>query len=488
MSERVDVLVVGAGLAGIDAGYRLQTECPSKSYLILEGRDAIGGTWDLFRYPGVRSDSDMFTLGFPFRPWRRARAIAHGDTILDYIRDTADHYRITEQIRFGRRVVSAHWSSAAATWTVRTANGEEYSCSFLYLCTGYYRYEAGYEVDFPGRDEFAGPVVHPQRWPDDLDYRDKRVVVIGSGATAVTLVPAMAETAAHVTMLQRSPSYFLSLASGDAPADSEISRAGSRLIRGRNVLATALLYRVSRRWPDRVARFLRDRVARQLPADVPVDPHFTPAYAPWDQRLCVVPDGDFFAALRAGRASVVTGSIARFTSSGVRLAGRDTETAGRDTEIPADIIVTATGLAMVTLGEIAVDVDGEPVDSGRLNVYKGMMFSGVPNLAWCVGYINASWTLRADLTARYVCRLVNYMDRHGIDATTPVLPPGMPQVDEPLMALSSGYVQRAAAHLPRQGARRPWRMRTNYLTDLPAMRLGRIDDGNVRFVRVKERV
>jgi cation diffusion facilitator CzcD-associated flavoprotein CzcO len=281
-------------------------------------------------------------------------------------------------------------------------------------------------------------------------------------------------------MLQRSPSYFLSLDSGDAPPDSELSRAGSRLIRGRNVLATALLYRVSRRWPDRVARFLRDQVAKQLPADVPVDPHFTPAYAPWDQRLCVVPDGDFFAALRAGRASVVTGSIATFTPEGVRLDS--------GTEIPADIIVTATGLTMVTLGEIAVDVDGEPVDSGRLNVYKGMMFGGVPNLAWCVGYINASWTLRADLTARYVCRLLNYMDRHGIDATIPTVPPGMPSVGEPLMALSSGYVQRAAARLPRQGARPPWRMRTNYLTDLPAMRLGRIDDGNVRFVRVKERV
>jgi monooxygenase len=476
MSERVDVLVVGAGLSGIDAGYRLQTECPGKSYLILEGREAIGGTWDLFRFPGVRSDSDMFTLGFPFRPWRRANAIAEGHTILEYIRDTAEKFKITDHIRYGRRVVSASWSGADATWTVRTGNGEEYTCSFLYLCTGYYRYSSGYEVDFPGRDDFAGRVVHPQQWPADLDYTGKRVVVIGSGATAVTLVPAMAGTAGHVTMLQRSPSYFMALPSG-SESGGAVSRAGARLIRGRNLVVTSLLYQASRRWPERVGGFLRAQVIKQLPADVPADPHFTPRYGPWDQRLCVVPDGDLFAALRSGRASVATGTIETFTDKGVRLTD--------GTELAADVIVTATGLAMVTLGEIAVDVDGDPVDTGRVNVYKGMMFSGVPNLAWCVGYINASWTLRADLTSRYVCRLVNYMDRHDIHATTPTLPAGMPVGAEPAMALTSGYVQRAADRLPRQGTTRPWRMATNYLTDLPAMRLGRIDDGNVRFTRVK---
>jgi len=473
--ERVDVLVVGAGLSGIGAGYRLQTECPGKSYLILEGRDAIGGTWDLFRYPGVRSDSDMFTLGYPFRPWRSRTAIASARTIRQYIRDTAATYKINDHIRYGQRVVAAHWSTEDATWTVRTGAGAEYACSFLYLCTGYYRYSGGYEVDFPGREEFTGPVVHPQNWPDDLDYTGKRVVVIGSGATAVTIVPAMAETAEHVTMLQRSPSYVLSLPGGDANGHGDLSPAGARLTRSRNVLVTTMLYQASRRWPGRVGGFLRDQVAKQLPAGVPVDPHFTPRYAPWDQRLCIVPDGDLFDAIRAGRASVVTATIETFTDKGIRLTD--------GTDVPADIIVTATGLTMVTLGEIAVDVDGDPVATGRLNVYKGMMFSGVPNLAWCVGYINASWTLRADLTSRYVCRLINYMDRHQIDSTTPTPPADMAVTDEPLMKLTSGYVQRAAAVLPRQGTRRPWRTRNNYLTDFPAMRLGRIDDGNVRFAR-----
>jgi cation diffusion facilitator CzcD-associated flavoprotein CzcO len=476
MRDRVDVLVVGAGLSGIGAGYRLQTECPGKSYLILEGRQAIGGTWDLFRYPGVRSDSDMFTLGYPFRPWRSRRAIASAETIRDYIRDTAANFKINDHILYGRRVVAAHWSTPDAGWTVRTANGEEYACSFLYLCTGYYRYSGGYEVDFPGRELFTGPVVHPQRWPDDLGYAGKRVVVIGSGATAVTLVPAMADTAEHVTMLQRSPSYVISLPGGDANGHGDLSPAGARLIRSRNVVATSLLYQAARRWPGRVGGFLRDQVAKQLPAGVPVDPHFTPHYAPWDQRLCVVPDGDLFAAIRAGRASVVTGSIETFTEKGVRLTD--------GTELPADVIVTATGLTMVTLGEIAVGVDGAPVSTRELNVYKGMMFSGVPNLAWCVGYINASWTLRADLTSRYVCRLLNYMERHHIDITTPTPPAGMPMSDEPLMGLTSGYVRRADEVLPRQGTRRPWRMRNNYLTDYPAMRLGRRDDGNVRFTRV----
>jgi cation diffusion facilitator CzcD-associated flavoprotein CzcO len=474
MSDRVDVLVVGAGLSGIDAAYRLQTECPGRSYLILEGRDTIGGTWDLFRYPGVRSDSDMFTLGFPFRPWRSTKAIAAGGTILSYIRDTAAHYGITDKIRFGRRVVSASWSTPEATWTVRTAGGEEYTCSFLYLCTGYYRYSGGYDVDFPGRADFTGPIVHPQQWPAGLDHAGKRVVVIGSGATSVTLVPAMAETAAEVTMLQRSPTWVLNLPGG-ADDGRVLSRATATFVRRKNVLGAVMLYHVAQRWPETVGGFLRKQVARQLPADVPVDPHFTPAYAPWDQRLCIVPDGDLFAALRGGKASVVTGEIDTFTDKGVRLVD--------GTELPADIIVTATGLSMVTLGEVAVDVDGAPVATGELAVYKGMMFSGVPNLAWCVGYINASWTLRADLTARYVCRLLNYMRRHDIDITTPTMPPGESVGEEPAMALHSGYVRRAHAVLPRQGQRRPWRMSNNYLTDLPAMLLGRIDDGHVTFQR-----
>jgi monooxygenase len=471
MSEHVDVLVVGAGLSGIGAAYRLQTECPGRSYLILEGREASGGTWDLFRYPGVRSDSDMFTLGYPFRPWRQPTAIAAGATILTYLRDTAAEYGIDKNIRYGQRVVGASWSTARGRWTVRTAAGDEWTCAFLYVCTGYYRYASGYEVDFPGRQSFAGPVVHPQHWPEDLDYAGKRVVVIGSGATAVTLVPAMAEAAAHVTMLQRSPSYLLSLPVREGAAQ----RVGPGLVRARNVLLTWALYQAARRWPRRVAKSFRDGVAKQLPAGVPVDPHFRPRYDPWDQRLCIVPDGDLFAAMRSGRASVVTGTIEAFTEHGIRLTGGE--------HLDADVIVTATGLAMVAFGEIALTVDGRAIESHDLHVYKGLMFDGVPNLAWCVGYTNASWTLRADLSSRYVCRLLNYLDRHRIDVATPRLPASAHDTGEPLMDLSSGYVQRAAALLPRQSDHRSWRMLNNYLLDLPRMRLSRIDDGDMMFSR-----
>ena len=481
MSEHVDVLVVGAGLSGIGAAYRLQTQCPSRGYLVLEARDAIGGTWDLFRYPGVRSDSDMFTLGYPFRPWRDPRAIADGAAIRAYILQTATRYGIDRRIRYGRRVIAAAWSTTDARWTVTTAGGETYTCSFLYACTGYYRYAAGHRVDFPGMGDFTGRIVHPQQWPADLDYEGRKVAVIGSGATAVTLVPALAGTAEHVTMVQRSPGYMITLpARGDAPG--RLRRilpdgAVARLIRSRNVLLTWATYRAARRWPDKAASFVRAGVARQLPDGVPVDPHFVPRYQPWDQRLCVVPDGDLFAVLRAGTASVVTGAIETFTEKGLRLAD--------GTEIEADIVVTATGLTMVAYGEMALTVDGRPIDPAALHVYKGMMFDDVPNFAWCVGYTNASWTLRADLTSRYVCRLINYLDRHRIDIATPRLPEGEPETDDPLLNLTSGYVRRAAARLPKQGARPPWRMSNNYLADLPAMRLGRIDDGAMSFARVR---
>jgi monooxygenase len=476
MSDRVDVLIIGAGLSGIDAAYRLQTESPDRRYLILEGRDAIGGTWDLFRYPGVRSDSDMFTLGYPFRPWRQPKSIAAGETILSYVRDTAARFGIDQHVRYGQRVVAASWSTPEATWTVRTESGKEYQSSFLFLCTGYYRYSAGFSPRFAGQEDFTGAIVHPQHWPAGLSYEGKRVVVIGSGATAVTLVPAMAETAEHVTMLQRSPSYMISLPTA-ADDGSDLSLARSRLNRSRNILATALLYQAARHFPARVSAFLRRGVAQQLPPGGSVDRDFTPRYAPWDQRLCVVPDGDLFAAMREDRASVVTGTIETFTEKGIRLTD--------GTDLEADIIVTATGLTMVTLGEIALDVDGRAVHSGDLHVYKGMMFDGLPNLAWCVGYINASWTLRADLTARYVCRLLNYMKRHRIDTVTPSRPPGASAGGDPLMALSSGYVERATAILPKQGSRTPWRLRNNYLTDMPAMRFGRINDGHVTFTRVQ---
>jgi monooxygenase len=485
VTQHVDVLIVGAGLSGIGAAYRLQTECPDRTYTILEARDAIGGTWDLFRYPGVRSDSDMFTLSYPFRPWRQSRAIADGGTILRYIRDTASAYGIDRGIRYHQRAVSAAWSSDEARWTVRTATGDEYTCTFLYLCTGYYRYEGGYEVDFPGMADFTGTIVHPQHWPADLDYEGKRVVVVGSGATAVTLVPSMARQASLVTMLQRSPSYFVAVPARD---DTTIrlrgalpERVASRVVRSRNLLLGWALYQAARRWPDRIAELLRAGVVRQLPDGVPVDPHFVPHYRPWDQRLCVVPDGDLFAALRDGTAEIVTGTIETFTDKGIRLTD--------GTELPADIVVTATGLTMVPFGEMALTVDGRRIHSGDRHVYKGMMFDDVPNLAWCIGYPNASWTLRADLTSRYVCRLLNYMSRHRIDVVTPALPEAEARTDthRPLVALTSGYVQRAGQLLPRQGLRWPWRTSTNYLTDLPAMRLGRIDDGSVRFARAKVR-
>ena len=471
----MDVLIVGAGLSGIGAAYRLQTECPDRTYTILEARNATGGTWDLFRYPGVRSDSDMFTLSYPFRPWRQPRSIADGGTILDYIRDTAAAYGIDQNIRFHQRAISAAWSTAEARWTVRTATGDEYTCAFLYLCTGYYRYSGGYEVDFPGMADFTGTIVHPQHWPADLDYEGKRVVVIGSGATAVTLVPSLADRAELVTMLQRSPSYFVAVPAGlhkGAPG-----RVTARILRSRNLLLSWGLYQAARRWPDRIAQLLRAGVARQLPDGVPVDPHFVPGYGPWDQRLCVVPDGDLFAALRNGTAEVVTGAIDAFTDKGIRLAD--------GTELPADIVVTATGLTMVAFGEMALTVDGRPVRSGDRHVYKGMMFDGMPNLAWCMGYPNASWTLRADLTSRYVCRLLNYMGRHRIDVVTPDLPEAEARqpTHRPFVALTSGYVQRASGLIPQQGNRWPWRASANYLTDLPAMRLGRIDDGSVRFAR-----
>jgi monooxygenase len=481
VSQHVDVLIVGAGLSGIGAAYRLQTECPDRTYTILEARDATGGTWDLFRYPGVRSDSDMFTLSYPFRPWRQPRSIADGGTILDYIRETAAAYGIDQNVRIHQRAVSAAWSTAEARWTVRTATGDEYTCAFLYLCTGYYRYAGGYEVDFPGMAGFTGTIVHPQHWPADLDYEGKRVVVIGSGATAVTLVPSLAERAELVTMLQRSPSYFVAVPARDHTTTrlqkAMPERAAARVVRSRNLLLSWGLYQAAQRWPDRMAQLLRAGVARQLPDGVPVDPHFVPGYGPWDQRLCVVPDGDLFAALRNGTAEVVTGAIDAFTDKGIRLAD--------GTELPADIVVTATGLTMVAFGEMALTVDGRPVRSGDRHVYKGMMFDGVPNLAWCIGYPNASWTLRADLTSRYVCRLLNYLSRHRIDVVTPELPEAEArhETHRPLLALTSGYVERARDVLPQQGSRWPWRTSANYLTDLPLMRLGRIDDGSVRFAR-----
>ncbi|WP_370936369.1 flavin-containing monooxygenase [Amycolatopsis sp. cg13] len=481
-----DVLVVGAGLSGIGAACRLQQQVPGRTYAILEARDTIGGTWDLFRYPGVRSDSDMFTLGYPFRPWRKEQTIASGAEILEYIRETAAHYGISQHIRFGYRVVRASWSSASARWTVEVSRDGEllvFTCSFLYLCSGYYSYENGHVVDFPGRDAFRGEIVHPQFWPEDLNLSGKRVVVIGSGATAVTLVPELASHAESVTMLQRSPSYVLSRPWTDSLARRLRKYLPSRLayhvVRAKNVLVTTLLYQFSRRQPERAAAFLRDAAAQQLPPSIPVDPHFSPRYQPWDQRLCLTPGADFFKALRSGKADIVTDRIDRFTLEGITL-----ESGAR---LPADVIVTATGLRVIAFGGIDLRVDGAAIEPSEQLVYKGMMLGGVPNFAWCLGYVNASWTLRSDLVSRYVCRLLNHLSRNGFDACVP-LPPAIPDATRrPIMDLTSGYLTRAASVLPRQGNRRPWLMRQNYVLDAADLRLSRVDDGVLRFKRASRR-
>jgi monooxygenase len=487
--NQVDVLIVGAGISGIDAAYRLKTQLPGTSYAILEGREALGGTWDQFRYPGIRSDSDMYTFSFPFRPWKASRAISAGSVILDYLNDTTREFGIDRQIRYRHRVVRASFSSADATWTVDVEVGPDrepatWTCKFLFLGTGYYSYREGHNVQFPGQDEFAGTVLHPQFWPEDLDYAGKRVVVIGSGATAVTLVPAMADKAEHVTMLQRSPTYVLTRPAGDAFADRvrEWLPAGvaHRVIRAKNASMAVLAYQFLRRWPKKGAKLIKDGIAAQLGDKLPVDPHFSPQYNPWDQRLCFVPEGDLFTAIRDGKATVVTDQIEKFTPNGIKLAS--------GAELPADIIVTATGLKMVALGEIEITVDGELVEPHNTTVYKGAMLSGVPNLAWCVGYINNSWTLRADLTAQYVCRLLKHMRAHQYAIATPELRTGESADNgRPIINLASGYVRRAAAQLPTQGKSQPWQMRQNYWLDVVGMRLGRVDDGAIRFTRTSQR-
>ncbi|CAN5552274.1 NAD(P)/FAD-dependent oxidoreductase [soil metagenome] len=477
-----DVLIVGAGLSGIAAAYWLQTSCPGKSYAILEARSTLGGTWDLFRYPGIRSDSDMYTLGYSFRPWRDPKSIADGPSILSYIRETAEAHGIDRHIRYQSRVVKASWSSTASSWTVivKDGEGEERSltCRFLFMCSGYYDYAEGYTPDFPGVDEFRGQIVHPQKWTDDVAYAGKRVVVIGSGATAVTLVPELAKRAAHVTMLQRSPTYILSAPERDGVADwmrdhlpEEPAHA---LARWKNVLMGMGLYAFCRKFPDRAKRLLVDQVKRQVGPDVDVDAHFTPTYAPWDQRLCLVPDADLFAALRNGSAEIVTDQIESFTESGLRLRS------GK--ELAADVVVTATGLKLKLLGGADIEVDGKRPALDETLVYKGMMFSGIPNFALAIGYTNASWTLKCELTGRYVCRLLQYMDEHAYTQCCPRAPTG-PMEKSPLIDFSSGYVKRASGGLPRQGSAAPWKLYQNYVLDLLTLRHARLDDPAMEFRR-----
>jgi monooxygenase len=482
--EHFDVLIVGAGLSGIGAAYHLQKECPAKSFVILEGRDAIGGTWDLFRYPGVRSDSDMFTLGYRFRPWREAKAIAAGPSILKYVRETARECGIDRQIRFGHRVTRALWSSREAVWTVEAAGPEgrevRFVCNFLYMCSGYYDYAQGYMPGWPGMDRFRGRIVHPQQWPEDLDYAGRRIVVIGSGATAVTLVPALAETAAHVTMLQRSPTYIVSRPSEDVIANWLRKRLPARLayamVRWKNVLLTMYFYNLARRRPAQTKKGILRLVQQQLGPGYDVGKHFSPRYNPWDQRLCLVPDADLFSVIRSGKASIATDEIETFTERGLRLKSGE--------ELEADIIVTATGLNLKVLGGMQVLIDGAQVDLSRTLNYKGAMYSDIPNLASAFGYTNASWTLKADLTAQYVCRLLNYMDAHGYDSCTPrKRDPAI--VEEPFVNFTSGYFQRASAILPKQGSRRPWRLYQNYILDILMLRLGGVDDGAMEFIRAQ---
>ena len=482
-AESLDVLIVGAGLSGIGAAWHLQRKCPGRRYAILEARAASGGTWDLFRYPGIRSDSDMYTLGYDFRPWREAKAIADGPSILAYVREAAREGGIDRHIRYRHRVTHASWSDADKRWTVEVDRGQEagparFTCSFLLMCSGYYDYAAGYTPRFEGTDDFEGRIVHPQHWPADLDYAGKRVVVIGSGATAVTLVPAMAATAAHVTMVQRSPTYVVS-----RPAEDRIANALRRVLpaglayglaRWKNVLLGMVFYHLCKRRPDKARAMILDGVRHELGPDYDIDRDFAPRYAPWDQRLCLVPDGDLFRSIRQGRVSVVTDEIERFTTGGLRLRS------GR--EIEADVVVTATGLALQLMGGMTLEVDGRPVDPAETVTYKGMMYSGVPNLAVVSGYTNASWTLKADLVCAYVCRLLNHMQRKGLRECRPTLDdPAMPRL--PSIDFSSGYIQRSLHLLPKQGDRAPWRLHQNYALDLLGLRYGTVTDRAMQFSR-----
>ena len=481
-SNSFDVIIVGAGLSGVGAAYHLQSRLPGKTYAILEGRDSMGGTWDLFRYPGIRSDSDMYTLGYSFRPWTDPKAIADGRSILSYITETAAAYGIDRHVRYGHRVERARWSSERARWTLDVrdaASGEtkRFEARFLFVCAGYYDYDEGYTPELAGRDRFRGRIVHPQRWPEDLDYAGKRVVVIGSGATAVTLVPALAERAAHVVMLQRSPTYVVSLPRRDPIAnflrERLPARAAYAATRWKNVAVASAFYQFCRRFPDRAKRMLVGQVEKALRgSEVDVDPHFVPSYDPWDQRLCFVPDDDLFLTLRDGRASVVTDHIDTFTETGLRLRSGAT--------LDADVVVTATGLKLKFLGGVEVEIDGRRFEPSRALAYKGIMFSDVPNLAVAIGYTNASWTLKCDLASEYVCRLLAYMDEHGYAQCCPRR--NDPSVQEvPLIDFSSGYVQRSIQSFPKQGSKAPWRLYQNYALDRAVLRHAPLADRAMEF-------
>jgi monooxygenase len=479
-AAHVDVLIIGAGISGVSMAWHIQKMCSDKSYIILERRQQMGGTWDLFRYPGIRSDSDMFTLGFRFKPWHGNKAIADGSSILKYVNEAADQYGIRSQIQFNRHVLKLEWSSRDALWTVTTRDTQtnetvSYTAGFIAMCAGYYSYDTPYTPAFEGLADFKGRFFHPQHWPEDLDYSGKKVVVIGSGATAVTIIPVMAETAGHVTMLQRSPTYMGSRPSEDGFANSLMKVLPASwaygLIRWRNILIQQFFFWYARTQPKKVKARLLEMVKEELPAGYDIETHFTPRYNPWDERLCLVPDSDMFHAISKGSASVETGHIERFTETGIKLKD------GR--QIEADIIISATGLTLSMMGAADIVLNGQKVDIGQTLAYKGMMASNVPNLSITFGYTNASWTLKADLTSEYVCRLLKHMDASGARVATAV-PQGEIEI-QPFLDFTSGYIKRAEGKLPQQGTQKPWRLHQNYMLDMVALRFGKVDDGTMIF-------
>ncbi len=479
--DHVDVMIVGAGISGIGAAYHLQKRCPDKSYMILEGREALGGTWDMFKYPGLRSDSDMHTFGYAFRPWPDKESIASAPAILKYLDDTAREYGIHEKIRFRHKVVAADWSSADAVWVVTVARGDigdtvTMTCRFLFMCTGYYNYDEGYFPDFPGMERFQGRIIHPQKWEADTDYTGDRIVIIGSGATAVTIAPVMAEKAAQVSVLQRSPSYVVA-----RPMEDAIEKAIRRwlptswtytLVRWKNILLTLYFYKQSRKNPAGAKKFILDQVREALGPDYDIETHFTPSYNVWDQRVCMVPDGDLFKAIRAGTVSMVTDHIETFDETGIQLRSGE--------HLDADLIVPATGLKLQLLADVPLTVDGKKVNPSDSFQYKGVMFSDIPNLAWTIGYTNSSWTLKADLTGEYVARLLRTMDRKKAKICVPQL--NDPEVvAEDFFDFTSGYVERGKHVLPKVGSKFPWRLKQDYVRDIFVLRFGRVDDGTMVF-------
>ena len=480
-----NVIVVGAGISGIGAGYYLQKKCPNKSFVILEGRDNIGGTWDLFRYPGIRSDSDMNTMGFRFKPWMGVKSIADGPSILSYLEETVKENDLNKKIHFNQWVNEASWSSEDAQWTVQAENKktqehQDFTCDFLFLCGGYYNYEEGYTPHFAGRENFLGQIIHPQKWPKNLDYKNKKVVVIGSGATAVTIIPTMAEEAAHVTMLQRSPTYFLSAPDED-PVGNFLrkfisSKLTYKLVRWKNIRFQWWFFQKCRKFPKKVKEFLIKQVREELGPNYDIETHFTPKYNPWEQRMCLVPNGDFFNAINAGKASVITDHIDRFTKKGIKLKSGG--------EVEADLIVTATGLNLEVCNGIKLEVDNNEVDISKTMTYKGMMFSDVPNLVATFGYTNASWTLRADLTSEYVCRLLNFMDKKGYANCCPRTAEHV-EPDGDWLDFTSGYVKRSMHKFPKQGSRDPWRNTQNFPKDVLAIRWGNIDNKELKFTALE---